>query len=203
MIRWIFFDLDGVLVNSRQWHFEALDSALRQVGIEITKEEHDKEFDGLPTRTKLQMMSSRYSLAPDQMEQIEEAKKKITCKILLERIKVDPKLKSLLSLIKSYDVKMAVCSNARRETVETCLKKLEIEEYFEFYLSNEDVKNPKPSPEIYQKAIEKAGVPESDILIIEDILHGVRAASQTSCFLEKISNADELSLQIVSPYLEL
>jgi beta-phosphoglucomutase len=57
MISTVIFDMDGVLIDAREWHYEALNKALRLLGYEITRYEHLSTFDGLPTRKKLQMLT--------------------------------------------------------------------------------------------------------------------------------------------------
>ena len=57
MIRAIIFDMDGVLIEAKDWHYEALNRALRLFGLEISRYEHLSVFDGLPTRDKLEMLS--------------------------------------------------------------------------------------------------------------------------------------------------
>jgi beta-phosphoglucomutase-like phosphatase (HAD superfamily) len=56
-IRAVLFDLDGVLVDATEWHYEALNRALRLFGFGITRYEHLAGYNGLPTRRKLEMLS--------------------------------------------------------------------------------------------------------------------------------------------------
>ena len=73
MIDTIIFDLDGVLINSKDIHFEALNKSLSKnsVNYQISYEDHLKSFDGLPTKTKLEILN----------------KKKLLPKILNKKIK--------------------------------------------------------------------------------------------------------------------
>jgi len=63
----IIFDLDGVLIDSREMHYDALNNALRQVGEQyvITKDEHLSFFDGLPTSKKLALLTQKKNLPVD------------------------------------------------------------------------------------------------------------------------------------------
>ena len=62
MIRGVVFDMDGVLIDAREWHFEALNDALRMFGFEISLENHLTTFDGLPTKRKLDLLTENCGL---------------------------------------------------------------------------------------------------------------------------------------------
>jgi phosphoglycolate phosphatase-like HAD superfamily hydrolase len=55
-INTVIFDMDGVLVDARDWHYESLNSALEIFGAAIPYSEHLERFDGLPTKAKLSML---------------------------------------------------------------------------------------------------------------------------------------------------
>ena len=56
-IKAIVFDMDGVLIEAKDWHYEALNKALRLFGYEISRYDHLVTYDGLPTSKKLEMLS--------------------------------------------------------------------------------------------------------------------------------------------------
>ena len=56
-IQAIIFDMDGVLIDARDWHYEALNRALKIFGFEISRQDHLEHFDGLPTKAKLNLLS--------------------------------------------------------------------------------------------------------------------------------------------------
>ena len=85
-IKAILFDMDGVLIDAKDWHYEALNKALRLFGYEITRYDHLHNFDGLPTKEKLNMISEE-SYLPKQLHNfINELKQDYT----LEMINVSP-----------------------------------------------------------------------------------------------------------------
>lgn len=57
MIKAVLFDMDGVLIDAREWHYDALNQALALFGFAITRQEHENYYDGLPTRVKLQRLT--------------------------------------------------------------------------------------------------------------------------------------------------
>jgi beta-phosphoglucomutase-like phosphatase (HAD superfamily) len=62
MIKAITFDMDGVLIDAREWHYEALNVSLSIFGIEISREDHEKKFNGLSTMKKLSMLTEENEL---------------------------------------------------------------------------------------------------------------------------------------------
>ena len=62
MIKAVIFDMDGVLIDAKEWHYEALNNALKLFGYKISRHDHLVTFDGLPTRAKLQMMTEQEML---------------------------------------------------------------------------------------------------------------------------------------------
>ena len=61
-IKAVLFDMDGVLIDAKDWHYEALNRALELFGFAIERQAHLSTFDGLPTRRKLQMLSATQGL---------------------------------------------------------------------------------------------------------------------------------------------
>ena len=168
MIKVIIFDLDGVLVDTKLIHFEALNSALKKYNFEeITIEDHVKIFDGLPTIEKLKLLQKTKKLPKKFFSKIQKFKQKITSEILKRKIKKNNKIiKIMRNLHNKY--KIVVATNAVNSTLNICLNKLGIEKYVDFKLSNEDINKPKPNPEIYLRIFVKFGIYPSEALIIED-----------------------------------
>ncbi|BAZ17112.1 putative phosphatase/phosphohexomutase [Calothrix sp. NIES-4071] len=197
----ILFDLDGVLVDADEWHCEALNRALQHYGLTITKEQHIYFFKALSTKTKLEILSIRYGLPREYHQEINDLKQRYTFDIIKDKCQPQPeKLAMLEYLHKRYRV--AVCSNSRRETVKLMLEKSDLLDYFEFYLSNEDVSSPKPSPEIYFSAMSKMGLNPEECLIVEDSETGLQAAQNCGAHICKVSEPSEVNLEKIMTSLK-
>ena len=195
MIKAIIFDLDGVLVDTKIIHFEALNMALKKYNFKkISMDDHIKIFDGLPTNEKLKILNKRENLSKNSFFKINKYKQKITSSILKKKIK--PK-KNILDIFKYLhkDYKIGVATNAVKSTLEICLKNLGISKYVDFKLSNEDINNPKPNPEIYLRTFIKFGIYPSEALIVEDSHYGREAAISSGAKLLPIKNVKELNLK--------
>ena len=97
------------------------------------------------------------------------------------------------NLNKKY--KIAVATNAVNSTLKICLDKLGISKYIDYKLSNEDINNPKPNPEIYLRIFIKFGIYPSEALIIEDSHYGREAAISSGAKLLPIKKIEELDLK--------
>ena len=190
MIKLIVFDLDGVLVEAKNIHFEALNKALVQYA--ITWEEHLSIYDGLKTNQKLEMLHERKGLPKEYFKDIWEAKQKYTLEALSD-LKESDQLKVCMSTLVASGYKIACCSNSIRKTVLTVLSKLGIIEYFDLIISNEDVTNSKPHPEMYWKAMSKMTVLPEETLIVEDSPYGLLAANRAKAHVLRVGNPEEVT----------
>lgn len=201
MIKHIAFDLDGVLLDAKKIHFEALNKALGK-DFAISWSEHLSKYDGLKTNQKLSMLTDAKGLKATEHEAIWLKKQKYTQEALVS-IHQDERLIAMFSHLAKKNYKLSVCSNSIRKTVLTALSKLGIIEYVDFILSNEDVTNSKPHPEIYWKAIAVMEVLPEETLIIEDSPYGLLAASRTNATVLRVKNATELTLEKVMETINL
>jgi HAD superfamily hydrolase (TIGR01509 family) len=190
MIKLIIFDLDGVLVEAKDIHFEALNRALGKYAIDWN--EHLSIYDGLKTTQKLQMLTERKGLPESSHELVWEAKQYWTLQMLKE-LKPNQTLQSVMSALSEDGYKLAVCSNSIRKTVLTTLSKLGIIEFMDLIISNEDVKNSKPHPEMYWKAISMMSYLPEETLIVEDSPYGLLAASRSKSHILRVANPKEVT----------
>lgn len=190
-IQAIIFDMDGVLIEAKDWHYEALNRALGLFGMEISRYDHLVTYDGLPTKKKLQMLSMERGLPQALHEFINEMKQVYTMEIVYAKCKPVFHHQFALSRLKAEGYRMAVCSNSIQQTMEMMLRKAELVDYFEFCLSNQDVKKAKPDPEMYRTAIERLGLKPTDCVVVEDNEHGIRAARDAGAHLLKVTDVSE------------
>ena len=124
-IKLIIFDLDGVLVEAKNIHYEALNDALLFVGKEypISWNEHLSTYDGLKTTQKLDMLSEKKGLPIDSHRDIWEHKQELTLQ-KLRALEPNAGLIQCMKNLVSEGYKIAVCSNSIRKTVLTVLSKV-------------------------------------------------------------------------------
>ena len=188
-IKLIIFDLDGVLVEAKNIHFDALNEALGNE-YAISWNEHLSTYDGLKTTQKLDMLSEKKGLPKENHKTIWERKQELT----LEKLRaLEPSMDLIktMNFLVSEGYKIAVCSNSIRKTCLTVLSKLGIMEFMDLVVSNEDVKNGKPHPEMYWKAISMMSCLPEETLIVEDSPYGLLAASRSKSHILRVKNTKE------------
>lgn len=195
MIKAIIFDMDGVLIEAKDWHYEALNRSLHLFGYEINRYDHLTIYDGLPTRRKLEMLTVERNLPAELHDFINEMKQAYTMEMVHTQCKPRFVHEYALSRLRSMGYKLGVASNSIRNTLEAMMQKSRLEQYMEVMLSNEDVERPKPDPEIYTKAIRLLGFTPSDCLVIEDNENGVRAAKASGAHVLVVSDVNEVNLE--------
>jgi HAD superfamily hydrolase (TIGR01509 family) len=194
MSKLIVFDLDGVLVDSKTIHFDALNDALRALNPDyiITKDEQENIYEGLPTKAKLSLLNKYKGLPEEKFDSVWRLKQDITS-MMFSNIPEDKELIRLLQIIKDNKINIAVASNSISRTVFDCLKGLGIIDLVDHVVSNEDVKHPKPHPEMYWKAMSHFGVIADETVIFEDSLVGKLAARDSKATLIEIKNRADLT----------
>ncbi len=199
MKKLIVYDLDGVLVEAKNIHFDALNEALgKEYAIEWN--EHLSKYDGLKTNQKLKMLTKEKGLPVELYTKVWDEKQKLTLQKLKD-LQPSPQLIECMSKLNSEGYKLAVCSNSIRRTVLTVLSKLGIIEYFDLILSNEDVKTSKPHPEIYWKAMSMLEVLPEETLIVEDSPFGLLAAARSKASIMRVVSPKEVSYININKYL--
>ena len=199
----VIFDLDGVLIESRELHYEALNDALRKVGNEfvITREEHLSLYDGLNTTKKLEMLSEKKGLDRKFFNQIWQDKQVATFN-LIRQFPKNNKLRQMFAKLSSNGIKIAIASNSIRETVKLALLSVGVMEYVDYYVSNEDVKRTKPYPEMYWQCMTALNVLPKNTVIIEDSHIGRQGALDSGAHLIPVKDSYDLTMDKIDEAID-
>ena len=196
MTKLIIFDLDGVLVEAKQIHYDTLNQALREVDEKyvISEAEHLSTYDGLKTTQKLEMLTKSKGLNGTLYDDIWYRKQHLTIEAI-SQLQSDTRLIEVFKQLRDKGYKLACASNSIRRSVLVMLAKIGIIEYMDLIISNEDVKNSKPHPEMYWKAMSMMGCLPEETLIVEDSPHGLLAASRSRANVLRVDNPHDLTLE--------
>lgn len=192
-IKAVIFDMDGVLIEAKEWHYEALNQALGLFGFGIGRHDHEQRFDGLPTRTKLLTLSQEAGLPVSLHGFINRMKQHYTAALARQHLTPNPLHLYALKTLRAEGYRLGVASNSIRSTIELMLSLSGLMPLLDFVLSNEDVQHPKPSPEIYLKALGMADVAPQECLVLEDNPFGWQAAEEAGTNLLKIGVVNEVN----------
>lgn len=194
MIKLLVFDLDGVLIETKEMHYRALNAALDQLSPEhkISLQDHLTIFDGLPTTKKLEMLVGK-GLNPNLIPEINRLKQERTQWAIVSSVIPNNKLCETFQRLQNEGYKIYVASNAIRKTVISILSRLGLIEYIDYIFSNEDARNPKPNPEMYLRCMLQANVDPSETLIFEDSHTGRRAAMRSGGNLAPVDRPSDVN----------
>lgn len=199
----ILFDLDGVLVNTPNAHFEALNKALSLFGARIGKDEHYARFNGLPTRKKIEELERQGRLPQGLKETINAIKQKYTRDIIPAYCPPDYAKIILLTHLKNNGFLLGCCSNSIKETIHLVLKSAQLLDFFDIVIGNDEVKNPKPHPEIYHVTFRKLGVRPDECIIVEDTPYGIQAGKASGATVYEVRNSEDVNLNLFEKLLSL
>ena len=196
-IKAVVFDMDGVLIDAREWHYESLNRALGLLGYEITRYEHLTTYDGLPTKRKLRMLTVERGLPEELHGFLNSLKQQYTLELVATRCKPVFHHQYALSQLKGAGYSLGVASNSVRRTVEEMMERSDLMRYLDVVISNEDVSRPKPDPEMYLAAMDRLKVRPEETVIVEDNENGVKAARASGANVLVVEGPDDVTLDAI------
>ena len=168
------FDLDGLMINTEEMYRESGSRMLQRRGL-VPEESVFQAMMGRPNRDALQVMIDAYQLN-DSIEQLETETNVEMQQLMAERLAPMPGLITLLESLGQAGIPKAVTTSSTKVYLEFVCEKLTLAHHFHFSLTAEDVTQGKPHPEIYLKAAARFGVLPHQLAVLEDSVHGCRAA---------------------------
>ena len=198
MIKLVLFDLDGVLVDTKKIHFEALNEALVRNGYSpLDEDSHTLKYDGLTTQQKLDKMN-----IPDDVQDKIYTRKQAHTMLKMKTLKPHHDILDLFEALRTTGYGIGVCSNAIEKTVENCLDRMMLRPYCSVIKSNADVTNPKPHPEIWWNAMSDMGVYPHETVIIEDSPTGLSSAYHSGATVIRVSSPDDVNISMMDTIKE-
>lgn len=193
MVKLILFDLDGVITDTKEIHYRTLNNAISEIDPKyiITEHEHVTRYDGLKTITKLNMLTEDKGLPTISHKQIYDKKQKLTLEEFAH-IVPDDNILSIFKQLKEAGYLLGCCTNCIRRTALVALAKTGVIEYLDVIVTNDDIKNPKPHPEIYWKAMSMMSCLPEETLIIEDSPQGLLSAHRSKATVLRVKNSKDL-----------
>lgn len=199
-IKCVLFDLDGVLVDATELHYEALNSSLIEHNLNpIEREDHLKNFNGLPTKTKIKILIDRGLSIDTKLEaSIRKRKQEKTVDVLSRLIEPRADKVHLIAKLKESGLLLGCCTNSIRPSLDLMLELSLIDNFFDVTLSNQDVQHEKPSPEMYITAMKTLGVLPDETLIVEDSPRGIAAAKSSGAHVLEVDGVDDVTWLSIS-----
>jgi beta-phosphoglucomutase len=201
-VKAVLFDMDGVLIDARDWHFDALNEALAIFGLAISRHDHLARFNGLSTRKKLEMLTDDGLLPGELHATIEAVKQDRTLRIAAQKCFPIVSHQVLITRLKSLGIKVGLVTNSIRRSSEFMLEYAGLLKFMDVVITNEDVSVGKPSPAGYLLAMKKLGVNPTETIVIEDGDYGIIAAEAAGATVIKVENPFDVSLELLLPIIK-
>jgi HAD superfamily hydrolase (TIGR01509 family) len=177
------FDMDGVLVDSENFYKEIEQQLFRQLGLEISHEEHI-DYQGASNISMWTMIKEKHPNLKMSINDLATATDEKVKHFFnsCEFIEPMPGAEGLLIFLLEKNIKLALASSSTLEIIEVILRKTGLKRYFSVVVDSEMAGAGKPNPAIFLMAAQKLGVQPENCVVIEDSFNGIAAALNAGMF---------------------
>ena len=171
----VLWDMDGVLVDTGNFHFAAWKQTFEELGVAFDREDFRKTF-GMNNAGILEWVYGRKP-TPEEVSEISDRKESLFRDLIRGKAELLPGVRNWLGQFQAWDVRQAITSSAPPENIEVLVAELKIEGYFDAIVSGFDLPG-KPQPDIFLKAADILQVRPKNCFVIEDAIAGVEGAKR-------------------------
>ncbi len=171
----VIFDMDGVLIDTFEAHFESWKVVARQEQAEMTREQFAETF-GRTSREIIAYLWPEKAGDRAAVSDFDDRKEEAFRQIISENFPPMPGVVVLLTSLASEGILMAVGSSAPPENVALVIEKLAASDLFAALVTAQDVTRGKPDPEVFLVAAKRLGMPPERCVVVEDAPLGLKAA---------------------------
>jgi beta-phosphoglucomutase len=182
----VVWDLDGVIADTAAYHYLAWRDVFKERGVVYTKEKFMPYFG---RRHDTIIKSVLGDVPPEELDAITEEKQRNYRRRVADNIRAMPGVVTLMKSLYEYGIKSAIASSAVPENIEIILQGLGIADCFQAIVHGMEVKEGKPSPQIFLLAAKKLKVPPGNCVVIEDAIAGVAAARRAGMKCIAVTNS--------------
>lgn len=188
----VIFDMDGVIINSKDHVEDFWLQKLEEFGIEIPEDEREERFHGRPARPTVNDLFA--DLSKETREEIIKECGEYDASI--ETYPMIPGVEQLLKECVDNGIRIGLVTSALPGKVDSMLAGLSFPSPFEVMVTANLVENGKPDPECYQLAAERLKADPQKLIVFEDSVSGVQAASRAGATVVGI-NEDHLAQSLI------
>ncbi|GAB2558773.1 HAD family hydrolase [Spirosoma areae] len=196
----VIFDMDGVLVDTNPHHRIAWRDYYQRNGKTLSDADFVQYVSGKHNTDIVGHLFSNQTLTPAEVLRLGNEKEALFRELYRPVITPVAGLVDFLKALKAAGIRTAVATSAPVENLDFVVDALGIRDYFDALLNESMVSNPKPDPEIYQKAMAMLGVEPAESIIFEDSMTGIQAAKASGAYV--IGMATTQSLNELRPFVD-
>lgn len=169
----VIWDMDGVLVDTGEFHYQSWRRAFADLKIEFSRDQFRATF-GMNNAGILEEILG-YKPELDFVEKVSEQKEGYFRRTVQGRVKPLPGVLEWLRQLKGMGVHQAIASSAPQTNIDVLVNELQIRDFFEVMVSGYDIPG-KPNPDTFLRAADLMDIPPTNCIVIEDAVAGIRAA---------------------------
>lgn len=182
----VIWDMDGVIADTAPYHLEAWQEVFHKRGADFTEEDFRHSF-GQRNDTIIRNALGR-EVSQDEINTIARDKEESFRRSIRQNLKPLPGAIKLLKSLTERRFKMALASSAPIENIQLLISGLGISDYFQTIITDQDVTEGKPNPQVFLLAAQRLGLEPKDCIVIEDAVAGVSAAKKAGMLCLAITN---------------
>jgi beta-phosphoglucomutase len=175
-VRAILWDLDGVIVNSMDFHYQAYREVLTPRGRELSRDEYLQNMIGLRNYVILRRVLG--DLSDEEVQALADQKEEAFRRLIRGNVHALPGADGLVRQANAAGLRQAIVSSTPCANIEVMLQSLGLWDLFDAIIGEEDAKRGKPDPEAFLLAAERLGVPPAECVVIEDAPEGIAAGTK-------------------------
>lgn len=189
-IKAVIFDLDGVIVTTDRYHYQAWKEIADQEGIDFDQETNHR-LRGVSRLESLEIIleKSVRQYSEEEKQSMAERKNEIYKRLIqnLSNADILPGVEETLGILRNWGIKTAIGSSSRN--AEFILDRTGLRTYFDAVSDGNGLINSKPDPEVFVRAASLLGIDGRDCLVVEDADAGVRAAKAAGMYAAAMGDA--------------
>jgi tRNA threonylcarbamoyl adenosine modification protein YeaZ len=184
--RGVIWDLDGVIIDSADLHFQSWRETLSKHGVPMTREQFEQSFG----RRNDDIVAGivKRPISPEEVVAIGQEKEAAYRRMTMGNARFFPGVLELMSSLKEGGFKQAVASSAPADNLALVIKEMKLEPFISATVDASQVSKGKPDPEVFIKAAQKLGLRPQDCIVIEDAVAGVEAARRAGMAVIAVTN---------------
>jgi beta-phosphoglucomutase len=187
----VIFDMDGVLIDSREAHLLSWQQLGQETGHHVTEEEFNRGFG----RTSWEFIRETFGISDEgTVRRLELRKEEIFREIIRRNVPAMPGADALVNKLFDQGVPLAVGSSGPPENVMLVCDTMGWTQKFSAIVTGAEVTRGKPDPQVFLIAAERLGMPPSKCVVIEDAPAGVEAAKRAGMRVVALARKDNYEL---------
>ena len=175
------FDLDGVLVDTAEYHYLAWKQLADRIGVAFDRKKNER-LRGVPRMASLAILLEELPQKPENLTELADEKNRRYLEMIQKITPADlfPGVRQLLDTLRDNHIRIGLGSASKN--ARTVLNQLDIASYFEAIVDGSEVEHPKPSPDVFLRGAELIGIPPAQCVVIEDALAGIESAKAAGMY---------------------